>query len=146
MDERFQTIAHHAHDALAAQSTHGHAQMKRLCRRIPHRTQNLKPLPTTRTRQSAQGATHSRPKPDRCTTRKTSYAPSVLQAATNATLTTLRCTLDVHLQRITNHRTCFAEALHAKSNDRVPYMCQRSNGFVSDPKRLKTHDLYRRDK
>ena len=81
MDERFQTIAHHAHDALAAQSTHGHAQMKRLCRRIPHRTQNLKPLPTTRPRQRAQRVRQTQPRPGPRTRRKTWSASATADGA-----------------------------------------------------------------
>ena len=71
-------------------------------------------LPTTCTRQSAQVATHSRPKPDRCPTRKTS---SAAQTSHNAfmNLQCYRLQQTQHLQRCVAHTlyTCNASATAA---------------------------------
>ena len=61
LDARFQTIANNAHETAATRSTHKHMQTNRPRPRTRDWTQNLKPLPTTRTRHLAQRVTQSRP-------------------------------------------------------------------------------------
>ena len=92
-----------------------HTKQTTACARESPETSHLrlhaesKQLPTTRTRQSAQRATHSRPKPDRCPTRKTSSAAQTFHNAFMH-LQSYRLQQTQHLQHCVAHSmyTCNA--------------------------------------
>ena len=94
LDARFQTIANNTHETAATRSTHKHMQTNRPRPRTRDWTQNLKPLPTTRTRHLAQRVTQSRhqtwapqnPQNIVCDAnlRRRIHAPCIIQVATIA--------------------------------------------------------------